>query len=223
MKSFNRSIKRRHWFRKVHALIILHFAAAIAAVTALSTRTASGADIARPKTIVTTEAALKRVEPQSRGSSGTTSATTSSAADISAAAEDELCPKSLNATELQVCTATNRERQERGLQALRWDSSLSRVATEFAQDMNERDYFAHESPDGRTMKDRLAAAGVKFGFAGENIAYGYENGNDVVIGWMNSKGHRENILKPEYDRIGAAQVGDRFVQLFTGELVRSRR
>ncbi|RYZ68763.1 MAG: CAP domain-containing protein, partial [Proteobacteria bacterium] len=128
------------------------------------------------------------------------------------------CPMDLNGTETEICLATNKERTDRGLQLVYWDKALSEVATKFATDMSKRGYFSHTSPEGQTMKNRIEQAGIAYGYAGENIAFGYSNGYDVVTGWMNSKGHRENILKPEYSRIGAAQVGEHFVQIFTGEM-----
>ncbi len=215
-------MKRRSWFRKAHALVFLHFAAAITAVTAVQLSSASGSSLSTPHLIA-----------KARSVGGTTvSATSTSASDLDAIikAPNEVepaeppsiaalaCPMSLNSTESEICLATNRERTARGLQLVYWDPALARVANDFAKDMNDRDYFSHQSPEGRTMKNRIEAAAIEYGYAGENIALGYSNGYDVAAGWMNSAGHRANLLKPEYSRIGAAQVGDRFVQLFTGEL-----
>lgn len=215
-------MKRRGWFRKSHALILLNFTAAIAAVTAISANFASGSSLSTPHLIV-----------KARSVGGTTvSATTSSASElkeiVSAPRDIEptappavssiACPMSLNPTETEICLATNRERLARGLQLVYWDEALARVAATYAKDMNDRDYFSHESPEGKTMKNRIEDASIDYGYAGENIALGYSNGYDVVTNWMNSEGHRANILKPEYSRIGSAQVGEHFVQIFTGEM-----
>jgi uncharacterized protein YkwD len=125
------------------------------------------------------------------------------------------CPELLHASERQICVLTNRERAKKGLAPLSWDASLAKVAMEHADDMFQRGYLSHTNPNGEVMKDRLVRHGIRFGYAGENLAEGYTTGNDAVTGWMNSSGHRENLLRPQFTKIGAAQIGDKYVQVLT--------
>ena len=88
---------------------------------------------------------------------------------------------------------TNVERAKAGCGALRTDSRLAAAAQAHSRDMVDRDYFSHTSPDGEGPGDRAAAAGYDR-WSGENIAAGYPTAAAVVQGWMDSAGHRANIL-----------------------------
>ncbi len=88
---------------------------------------------------------------------------------------------------------TNLERAKAGCGALRIDSRLTAAAQAHSKDMVDRDYFSHTSPDGKGPGDRAAAAGYPR-WSGENIAAGYPTAAAVVQGWMNSAGHKANIL-----------------------------
>lgn len=130
----------------------------------------------------------------------------------------ELEAPGLGFTEIEIQSVqnlTNRARSKRGLSPLKLDSRLSRVAQKFAQDMRDRGYFSHQSPEGVTMQMRLKRGGVEYGYAGENIARGHSDGQEVVSGWMNSRGHRANILHPKFEKIGVGRAGKVWVQLFT--------
>jgi uncharacterized protein YkwD len=100
--------------------------------------------------------------------------------------------------EARAFAAINQERAAYGLPPLRLAGDLSVVAREHSQDMVERDYFAHQSPDGRDLRHRFARHGISnWRYIAENIACnrGYEDPvNAAVAGWMNSPGHRKNIL-----------------------------
>lgn len=117
---------------------------------------------------------------------------------------------------LEVCRKVNRQRAARGLKALKVDAGMSRVAQLHAEDMFRRGYFSHVSPNGDTMGDRMRRGNVKFGWAGENIARGQRDSEEVMNAWMNSSGHRANILRTQYRRIGVGYVGKVWVQVFAG-------
>lgn len=127
--------------------------------------------------------------------------------------------------EAQVLKLTNDERAKGGCGALRMNSALTKAAEAHAADMVDRHYFAHDSLDGRSPFDRMKAAGYTGGAMAENIAVGYQSPAAVVEGWMNSAGHRKNILNCTYTVIGigydAGQVkpewgGGSWVQDFGG-------
>ena len=88
---------------------------------------------------------------------------------------------------------TNIERSKNGCSAVRVDSRLQTAAELHSKDMVDRNYFDHTTPDGKDPGDRAAAQGYP-NWSGENIAQGYPTPAAVVQGWMNSPGHRANIL-----------------------------
>ncbi|WP_405055831.1 CAP domain-containing protein [Kribbella sp. NBC_01505] len=104
--------------------------------------------------------------------------------------------------EAQVLALTNAERAKVGCGALRTNSALAKAAEAHASDMVAKHYFAHNSQDGRTPFTRMKAAGFKGGAMAENIAVGYTSPAAVVKGWMNSAGHRANILNCSYTMLG---------------------
>jgi hypothetical protein len=97
---------------------------------------------------------------------------------------------------------TNEARGAAGLGALTCDEGLTRAAYLHCNDMCEQGYFSHTSRDGRSFTDRIREQGVSFGTAGENIAWGQATASEVHTTWMNSWGHRANILGSGYRRIG---------------------
>ena len=109
---------------------------------------------------------------------------------------------SMSSVELEVLELTNAERASAGCKPLTADSKLARAAGGHAEDMVERQYFSHTSPDGKGPGDRLAAAGFSGRGWGENIAAGQPTPKAVVVGWMNSSGHRANILNCAFNRLG---------------------
>lgn len=101
----------------------------------------------------------------------------------------------------EVVRLTNVERQKAGCDDLRIDPALSKAARKHSADMSERDYFDHNSPDGATPWKRMLAAGYEQP-AAENIAKGQSDAASVVDAWMDSDGHRQNILNCSYEAIG---------------------
>jgi uncharacterized protein YkwD len=116
-----------------------------------------------------------------------------------------------SALELEVLQRTNQVRQERGLRPLQWDALAYKAALGHARDMLERNFFAHQNPEGLGAAERMRAAGVLEVMVGENLARfeGYpdpEIPQRALVGWMNSPGHRANLLKPEFTHLGVALV-----------------
>ncbi len=108
----------------------------------------------------------------------------------------------MNSTEQAVLTLVNSERAKAGCSALTANSTLASVARAHSADMAARRYFSHTNPDGKSPFDRMRAAGYSGRLMGENIAAGYRTAAAVMEGWMNSSGHRANILNCGYREIG---------------------
>lgn len=106
----------------------------------------------------------------------------------------------------EVVTLTNSARSENGLGSLTTNSKLASAAYAKAQDIIEKDYFAHNSPDGKTPWDFINEAGYSYSYAGENLAIGYSNASELFTAWMNSPTHRDNILNSNFREIGIAVV-----------------
>jgi uncharacterized protein YkwD len=104
--------------------------------------------------------------------------------------------------ERQVLEYTNQIRQQQGCGPLRLDSALVEAAGKHASDMVRRHYMDHTNPDGQDPGDRMAAAGYRGSSWGENIAAGYDSAQKVVAAWMQSDGHRKNILNCRFTTIG---------------------
>jgi uncharacterized protein YkwD len=103
-----------------------------------------------------------------------------------------------------IVAATNRERAAHGLRPLRLNQRLSLAAGNRVEDMLAKHYFAHVSPDGVEPFIWATRNGYKYRLIGENLALGYRGADRVVTGWMNSPGHRENILTAQFDEVGIA-------------------
>lgn len=101
----------------------------------------------------------------------------------------------------EVITRTNAERQKAGCPPVTNDKTLRSVALAHSEDMAERNYFSHTSPEGEGPGDRASAAGYD-AYSGENIALGYGTAEAVVKAWMKSSGHRENILNCTSTEVG---------------------
>ena len=101
---------------------------------------------------------------------------------------------------------TNASRAESGLSALTTNSQLESAAQAKAADMFENQYFAHNSPQGKTPWDFIKSANYSYVYAGENLAIGYGDSAELHNDWMNSPTHRENIMNPNYREIGIASV-----------------
>ena len=126
-----------------------------------------------------------------------------------------------NAQELRAFDLVNAERTDQGIEALTPDDALHAVARAHSQDMIDRNFFDHTNPDGDDPFDRMTDAGITYTAAAENIQW-----NDfpdpvatAVDGWMNSPGHRTNILNATYTHTGMGVAVDNgkyyFTQVFT--------
>lgn len=113
--------------------------------------------------------------------------------------------------ENQVIQLTNQQRAKYGLKPLIADWELSRVARYKSVDMRDRNYFSHTSPTYGSPFDMMKNFGISYRSAGENIAAGQRTPQEVVTAWMNSEGHRKNILSAGYTHIGVgyAQGGSK--------------
>jgi uncharacterized protein YkwD len=101
---------------------------------------------------------------------------------------------------------TNQARAQQGLPSLSCDAQMIAAARNHSQDMCNQGYFSHTGRDGSQPWDRMRREGVQFRTAGENIALGQRDANQVHNSWMNSAGHRRNILGNAWGRIGVGYV-----------------
>lgn len=108
----------------------------------------------------------------------------------------------------QVVSLVNKERNAAGLGSLSSDSALARIAQLKAEDMAKNKYFSHNSPTYGSAFDTMNQYGIKYSTAGENIAKGQKTAESVMKGWMNSSGHRANILNSSYNKIGVGYAND---------------
>jgi uncharacterized protein YkwD len=99
-------------------------------------------------------------------------------------------------------SGTNDQRVANGLGTLALNSMLSQAAQNKANDMVARDYWSHNTPDGQTPWTFIIATGYNYQSAGENLAYGFTSASDTITGWMNSPGHRANILNGGFQEVG---------------------
>lgn len=108
----------------------------------------------------------------------------------------------------KVISLTNRERSRRGLSTLKVSKSLSGVARQKSEDMQEKNYFSHTSPTYGSPFNMMREFNVSFESAGENIARGQQSPKQVVDAWMNSKKHRKNIMDESFTHIGVGYTSD---------------
>jgi uncharacterized protein YkwD len=111
-------------------------------------------------------------------------------------------PTGLSAAEAAVFMIVNQERANAGCAPLTVDSRLTTAARRHSADMAQRGYFDHTTPEGVEFATRITQAGYRWSTAGENIAKGQPTAASVMKAWMNSKGHRANILNCKYRNIG---------------------
>ncbi len=128
---------------------------------------------------------------------------------------------SVSAYASRVAALVNSERKEEGLTELTLSSELSRVAQAKAEDMRDNGYFSHTSPTYGTSFQMMQTFGINYSTAGENIAKGQKTPESVMSAWMNSQGHKANILSTSYKEIGIGYCTDSngntyWVQMFIG-------
>jgi uncharacterized protein YkwD len=102
----------------------------------------------------------------------------------------------------QVLDLTNSYRRQYGLRALTLNSQLNRAAQAYAEAMAYQGFFSHTGLDGSTPGSRISGTGYNWSTFAENIAYGYRTPRDVITGWINSPGHRANLVGSDYLEIG---------------------
>jgi len=110
--------------------------------------------------------------------------------------------------ETDVLDLVNQERAAENLHPLAWDSLLHDAARAHSDDMAQNNYFSHTGLDGRTAPDRIEDAGYPWSETGENIGAGYSTPQAAVNGWMNSAGHRQNILSSTYCDLGVGYASN---------------
>ncbi|WP_010248803.1 SafA/ExsA family spore coat assembly protein [Acetivibrio cellulolyticus] len=111
--------------------------------------------------------------------------------------------------ENEVIRLVNAERAKAGLQPLTQNWQLSRVARYKSQDMIDKGYFSHTSPTYGSPFKMMESFGIRYSAAGENIAMGQQSPTEVMNAWMNSPGHRNNILSPSFTQIGVGLAKDK--------------
>lgn len=121
----------------------------------------------------------------------------------------------------EVLQLVNAERSKAGLQPLKMSEELRSIANLKSKDMSENGYFSHNSPTYGSPFQMLQDFGVHYSAAGENIAAGQKTPQEVMNSWLNSSGHRANIMNKNFDTIGIGYVeggsyGTYWTQLFTG-------
>jgi uncharacterized YkwD family protein len=114
----------------------------------------------------------------------------------------------LGTYEQQVVDLVNKERAAAGLSALKVNMTLAKVAETKAADLRDKNYFSHTSPTYGSPFDMMKQFGISYTAAGENIAKGQKTPAEVMNGWMNSPGHKANILNSKYTEIGVGYVTD---------------
>lgn len=150
------------------------------------------------------------------GSTGT-STSESGTGDSDAQKTDERQAESTQAE--AILKLVNQERSKAGVQPLTLSDKLTSIAYTKAKDMADKNYFSHQSPTYGSPFDMLKQFGVSYSYAGENIAAGQKSAEEVMNSWMNSSGHKANILNKNYTQLGVGfyrggQYGTEWVQLF---------
>lgn len=160
---------------------------------------------------------VRVIYPSSSGSSNSGTGGSSSSGNTSSSTETS----NMNSDEKEVFDLINKQRTNNGLAALKNDSEVQRVARIKAQDMVNNNYFSHTSPTYGSPFDMLKSFKISYKTAGENIA-GNSSNSSAVTAWMNSSGHKANILNSNFNYTGIGVVsspkyGKMYVQLFIGK------
>lgn len=156
--------------------------------------------VTKPATPVATKPAA--TAPAATTPVATKPATQTTAPSTAATTPSNTVSSSNLSYEQKVAELVNIERQKAGLSALTFDQSVSNVARTKSKDMAANNYFAHQSPTYGSAGDMLTRFGIKWSAWGENIASGQKTPEAVVTAWMNSPGHRANILSTNFSKIG---------------------
>ncbi len=164
---------------------------------------------------------VKAIYPSSSSSGNTSSGTTGGSTSTGNSGTSGTQTSSMNSDEKEVFDLINKQRTNNGLPALKNDSEVQRIARIKAQDMVDNNYFSHNSPTYGSPFDMLKSFKVSYKTAGENIAANSSN-SSAVTAWMNSSGHKANILNSSFNYTGIGVVsspryGKMYVQMFIGK------
>lgn len=107
-----------------------------------------------------------------------------------------------NTTDAGLLEATNKERTKNGLEGLVYNVNLDKAAQAKAEDMASKNYWSHNTPDGKEPWIFVESTGYQYYKAAENLAYGFDTSNSTVVGWMNSPSHRANVLDKDLKEVG---------------------
>ena len=136
----------------------------------------------------------EKPETPDEGTAGGTAGTTPAEEETPAEDAGSEPADTVAAYEQEVFDLVNQIREENGLEPFVYNETLAETARAHSQDMIDRNFFDHTNPDGKSPFDRMRDNGLSYSMAAENIAVGYPSPEAVVEGWMNSEGHRANIL-----------------------------
>jgi uncharacterized protein YkwD len=114
----------------------------------------------------------------------------------------DVLPYAVNVNNQQLLDETNLQRQKAKITPLEGNKKLTQAAQAKAEDMAKRNYWAHNTPDGKAPWYFIEQSGYNYYKAGENLAYGFIDSQQVVAGWMNSQTHRDNMLDKNYRDVG---------------------
>lgn len=164
---------------------------------------------------------VKAIYPSSSSSGNTSSGTAGGSSSTGNSGTSGTQTSSMNSDEKEVFDLINKQRTNNGLPALKNDSEVQRIARIKAQDMVDNNYFSHNSPTYGSPFDMLKSFKVSYKTAGENIAANSSN-SSAVTAWMNSSGHKANILNSSFNYTGIGVVsspryGKMYVQMFIGK------
>lgn len=119
-----------------------------------------------------------------------------------AAAGDCVAPPNVNELATEIAAGVNASRRANGEAPLRFNRQLGRAAMVHACDMLVHDFFDHRGTDGSSSQSRVRTAGYQDCIVAENIAWGFPRSEQIITGWMNSPGHRRNMLHPRIEEFG---------------------
>lgn len=164
---------------------------------------------------------VKAIYPSTSSSGNTSSGMTGGSTSTGNSGTSGTQTSSMNSDEKEVFDLINKQRTKNGLPALQNDGEVQRIARIKAQDMVDNSYFSHNSPTYGSPFDMMKSFKVSYKTAGENIAANSSN-SSAVTAWMNSSGHKANILNSSFNYTGIGVVsspryGKMYVQMFIGK------
>lgn len=125
-------------------------------------------------------------------------------AQQASAANTCVSPGNANALASAIASGVNANRKSNGLPSLRYNARLGKAAMTHACDMSVNNFFGHKGSNGSQSQARVRAAGYRDCTVAENLAWGYPDPGQIIGGWMNSAGHRNNMLHPRVTEMGIA-------------------